>query len=80
MSESTDHQPFGSILVPVIMAVILTEILMHSFDLKYNPISDGFDIANFLIDLGVFVTIAVTTSLLYQRIFKLLRKEGGSKE
>ncbi|MGM0428766.1 MAG: hypothetical protein ACQEQ2_00500 [Pseudomonadota bacterium] len=76
MSESTARQPFGSTVVPIIIAVILTEVLMYSLGSKYNPLSDGFDIVNFLIDLGVFVAIAVAASWLYQRIFKLLRKDA----
>ena len=52
MSESTARQPFGSTVVPIIIAVILTEALMYSLGSRYNPLSDDFDIANFLIDLG----------------------------
>ncbi|MGM0630987.1 MAG: hypothetical protein ACQESI_07455 [Pseudomonadota bacterium] len=80
MSESTARQAFGSTVVPIIIAVILTEVLMYSLGSKYNPLSDGFDIVNFLIDLGVFVAIAVAASWLYQRIFKLLRKDAENTE
>jgi pilus assembly protein TadC len=80
MSESTAQQPFGSTVVPIIVAVILTEALMYSLGSQYNPLSDDFDIANFLIDLGVFVTIAVAASWLYQRVFKLLRRKTTNKE
>lgn len=80
MSESTTQQPFGSTVVPIIVAVILTEALMYSLGSQHNPLSDDFDIANFLIDLGVFVTIAVAASWLYQRVFKLLRRDTANKE
>jgi uncharacterized membrane protein YidH (DUF202 family) len=78
--EPPARQPFGSTVVPIIIAVILTEALMYSLGSKYNPLSDDFDIANFLIDLGVFVTIAVTGSWLYQQVFKLLRRKTKNKE
>ncbi|KPD22800.1 hypothetical protein SAMN04515657_0749 [Idiomarina abyssalis] len=80
MSESTTRQPFGSTVVPIIIAVILTEVLMYNLGSKYNPISDGFNIPNFLIDLGVFVAIAMAATWLYQRVFKLLRRDTANKE
>ncbi|ASG65961.1 hypothetical protein CEW91_07320 [Idiomarina piscisalsi] len=80
MGEPTARRPFGSTIVPIIIAVILTEALMYSLGSKYNPLSDNFDIANFLIDLGVFVTIAVAVSWLYQQVFKLFRRKTKNKE
>jgi|TARA_R100001440_G_scaffold19170_1_gene32328 hypothetical protein len=80
MSESTARQPFGSTVVPIIIAEILTEVLMYNLGSKYNPISNGFNIPNFLIDLGVFVAIAVAASWLYQRLFNLLRRDTANKK
>ncbi|MFV1466389.1 MULTISPECIES: hypothetical protein [unclassified Idiomarina] len=75
MSDSSYQMPFGSLLIPCIIAAIGAPILLNQFGFEYNPISDGFDIANFAIDMGVFVAIAVIASFLYQSIFKVVKKE-----
>tara|TARA_B100001013_G_scaffold115464_1_gene66438 strand:+ start:37 stop:246 length:210 start_codon:yes stop_codon:yes gene_type:complete len=55
--KKTNKSEFTMWFIPVLFAYIGSKVLFNFFNFKYNFLTDGFDIAKLMIDLGVFLVL-----------------------
>lgn len=63
MGTSKTNTSQFTFIIPVLFAYIGSKVLFNFFDFKYNFLTDRFDIAKLMIDLGVFLMLCYCCSM-----------------